>query len=192
MLPSAGRTASASQLLDFGAEPSRPASLLCTLRTHQSPDEWQHSLPACSLALTGRDLHPLDFIRWFPLLHFWFLHFHAYPSATYRKSHSAVFTRRNMLHWAQNRSQYQFARDSLEHLLPYGSRPAWESVPAGVHEVYGCRVRQIGQGEERRIGCQGSHPIEVVSQPFCRQVVAPSAQLRDSLPELLLPHSGRL
>src|SRR5215813_5944552 len=68
-----------------GAESSRPASLLSTLRTHQSPGEWQDSLPACSLALTGRDLHPLDFIRWFPLLHFWFLHFHAYPSATYRE-----------------------------------------------------------------------------------------------------------
>jgi len=86
MLPSAGKTASASQQwLDFGAEPSRPASLLCTLHTHQSPGEWQHSLPACSLALTGRGSHPLDFIKWFPLLHCWFLHFHAYPSATYRK-----------------------------------------------------------------------------------------------------------
>ena len=52
---------------DFGAESSRPASLLCTLRTHQTPGEWQHSLPACSLALTGRDFHPLDFIEWFQL-----------------------------------------------------------------------------------------------------------------------------
>ena len=51
---------------NFGAESSRPASLLCTLRTHQSPGEWQHSLPACSLALAGRDSHPLDFIKWFP------------------------------------------------------------------------------------------------------------------------------
>ena len=59
---------------DFGAESSRPASLLCTLRTHQSPGEWQHSLPACSLALAGRDLHPLDFFKWFP-------HLHAFPSA---------------------------------------------------------------------------------------------------------------
>src|SRR6266550_2297357 len=85
MLPSAGRTASASQQwLDFGAEPSRPASLLCTLRTHQSPGEWQHSLTACSLALAARDSHPLDFIKWFPLIHCWFLHFHAYPSATHR------------------------------------------------------------------------------------------------------------
>src|SRR6516164_10254944 len=42
------------------------------------------SLPACSLALAGRDSHPLDFIKWFPLLHNWFLHFHAYPSATQR------------------------------------------------------------------------------------------------------------
>jgi len=40
--------------------------LLCTLRTHQSPGEWQHSLPACSLALAGRDFHPLDFFKWFP------------------------------------------------------------------------------------------------------------------------------
>ena len=66
---------------DFGAEPSRPVSLLCTLHTRQSPDEWQHSLPACSLALTGRDLHPLDFIKRFRLLHLWFLRFHTSPSA---------------------------------------------------------------------------------------------------------------
>ena len=33
----------------FGAESSRPASLLCTLRTHQSPGEWQHSLLTCLL-----------------------------------------------------------------------------------------------------------------------------------------------
>src|SRR6201981_3202617 len=64
----------------FGAESSRPASLLCTLRTHQSPGEWQHSLPVCLLALAGRDLHPLDFGKWFPLLHCWFLHFHAFPA----------------------------------------------------------------------------------------------------------------
>jgi len=110
MLPSAGKTASASQLLDFGAEPSRPASLLCTLRTHQSSGEWQHSLPAYSLALAARDSHPLDFIKWFPLLHYWLLRFHAYPSATYRKSHSTVFTNVTLLHCAQNLPQYQFAR----------------------------------------------------------------------------------
>src|SRR5271163_4305284 len=85
MLPSALLTASAYAIsTDFGAESSRPASLLCTLRTHQSPGEWQHSLPACSLTLAARDSHPLDFIKWFPLLHCWFLHFHAYPSATQR------------------------------------------------------------------------------------------------------------
>jgi len=40
----------------FGAESSRPASLLCTLRTHQSPGEWQHSLPDCLLGSDrGRD-----------------------------------------------------------------------------------------------------------------------------------------
>ena len=51
--------------LDFGAESSRPTSSLCTLRTHQSPGEWQHSLPACLLALAGRDLHPLDSVKKF-------------------------------------------------------------------------------------------------------------------------------
>jgi hypothetical protein len=39
--------------------------LLCTLRTHQSPGEWQHSLPACVPALAVRDLHPLDSIKKF-------------------------------------------------------------------------------------------------------------------------------
>ena len=53
---------------DFGAESSRPATLLCTLRTHQSPGEWQHSLPACWLALAGRDSHPLDSSKRFHLL----------------------------------------------------------------------------------------------------------------------------
>ena len=83
--------------------------------------------------------------------------------------------------------------NDVKHLLPLMEADRlWESVPAGVHEVYGRRVRQIGQSEERRTGCQGSHPIEFFGQPFCRQVVAPSAQLADSLSTLLLPHSGRL
>ena len=34
--------------------------MLCTLRTHRSPGEWQHWLPTCWLALAGRDSHPLD------------------------------------------------------------------------------------------------------------------------------------
>jgi hypothetical protein len=52
MLPSARLTASAPQRRnDFGAESSRPAYSLCTLRTRQSPNEWQHSLPACPLRL---------------------------------------------------------------------------------------------------------------------------------------------
>src|SRR5260370_39829015 len=69
MLPSALLTASAYAILtDFGAESSRPASLLCTLRTHQLPGEWQHSLPACSLAFAGRDFHPLDSVERFHLL----------------------------------------------------------------------------------------------------------------------------
>jgi len=92
-------------------------------------------------------------------------------SCAYRKSHSAVFTRRNMFHWAQNRSQYLFARDSLEHLLPlmeadrHGRASRQEYM-----KFMAAEFDRIGQGEERRIGCQGSHPIEVVGQPFCRQV----------------------
>jgi len=31
--------------------PHRPTYSLCTLRTRQSPSEWQHSLPACPLRL---------------------------------------------------------------------------------------------------------------------------------------------
>jgi hypothetical protein len=54
----------------FGAESSRPASLLCTLRTHQSPGEWQHSLSACMLALAVRGFHPLDSIKGFHRLIF--------------------------------------------------------------------------------------------------------------------------
>src|SRR5580765_6044331 len=65
----------------FGAESSRPASLLCTLRTHQSPGEWQHSLSACVLALAVRDSHPLDSIKGFSPSHLRFLPFHAFPSS---------------------------------------------------------------------------------------------------------------
>ena len=85
MLPSAAETASASQRCEI-SELNLHGLLPCCVRfgTHQSPGEWQHSLPACSLALAGRDSHPLDFIKWFPLLHCRFLHFHAYPSATQR------------------------------------------------------------------------------------------------------------
>jgi hypothetical protein len=31
--------------------------------------------------LAARDFHPMDFFKWFPLRHFWFLHLHAFPSA---------------------------------------------------------------------------------------------------------------
>ena len=66
MLPSTRQNGvGIATVADFGAESSRPASLLCTLRTHQSPGEWQHSLPACLLTLAGRDLHPLDSIKKF-------------------------------------------------------------------------------------------------------------------------------
>jgi hypothetical protein len=72
------------------------------------------------------------------------------------------------------------AENDVKHLLPLMEADRHGKVSRQeVHEVYGRRVRQIGQGEERRTGCQGSHPIEFVGQPFCRQVVAPSAQLAD-------------
>jgi hypothetical protein len=52
MLPSARLTTSASATTkDFGAVSARPASSLSTLRTHQSPGEWQDSLLACQLRL---------------------------------------------------------------------------------------------------------------------------------------------
>ena len=47
--------------VDFGAQSSRPASSLCTLRTRRSPDGMATlatGLPAT--ALTGPDLHRLD------------------------------------------------------------------------------------------------------------------------------------
>jgi hypothetical protein len=40
-----------AMMYDVGAESSRPASLLCTLRTRRSPDETQHSLPVRPLRL---------------------------------------------------------------------------------------------------------------------------------------------
>jgi hypothetical protein len=40
-----------AMMSDVGAESSRPASLLCTLRTRRSPNERQHSLPVGPLRL---------------------------------------------------------------------------------------------------------------------------------------------
>ena len=40
-----------AMMYDVGAESSRPAFLLCTLRTRRSPDERQHSLLVCLLRL---------------------------------------------------------------------------------------------------------------------------------------------
>jgi hypothetical protein len=52
MLPSARLIASASATTnDFGAESSRPTSLLSTLHPRRSPGERQDSLPACPLRL---------------------------------------------------------------------------------------------------------------------------------------------
>ena len=65
----------------FGAESSRPASLLCTLRTHQSPGEWQHSLPVCLLDCDRAGLTPAGFHQEVSPSHSRFLLFQAFPSA---------------------------------------------------------------------------------------------------------------
>ena len=65
----------------FGAESSRPASLLCTLRTHQSPSEWQHSLPVCLLDCDRAGLTPAGFHQEVSPSHSRFLLFQAFPSA---------------------------------------------------------------------------------------------------------------
>src|SRR5207253_2679802 len=43
---------------NFGADPSRPAALLSTLRTHRSPGEWQDSLLTCLLDFSQVGLAP--------------------------------------------------------------------------------------------------------------------------------------
>jgi hypothetical protein len=121
MLPSTRQNGvGIATVADFGAESSRPASLLCTLRTHQSPGEWQHSLPACSLALAGRDSHPLDFIKWFPLLHYWFLHFHVYPSAICRCLTIRTMLRLSGRTVARNRASNDAAVSTVPPIIPYG------------------------------------------------------------------------
>src|SRR5262245_11290988 len=68
---------------DFGAESSRPASLLCTLRTHQSPSEWQHSLPACLLGFDRTGLAPAGFHQEVSPSHLRFPLFQVLPSAIF-------------------------------------------------------------------------------------------------------------
>jgi len=70
----------------FGAESSWPASLLCTLRTHQSPGEWQHSLPACLLDCDRAGLTPAGFHQEVSPFHLRFLLFQAFPSAITRSA----------------------------------------------------------------------------------------------------------
>src|SRR5215471_8140869 len=65
---------------DFGAESSRPASLLCTLRTHQSPSEGQHSLPACLLGFDRAGLAPAGFHQEVSPSHLRFPLFQVLPS----------------------------------------------------------------------------------------------------------------
>ena len=65
----------------FGAESSRPASLLCTLRTHQSPGERQHSLPVCLLDCDRAGLSPAGFHQEVSPSHLRFLLFQTFPSA---------------------------------------------------------------------------------------------------------------
>src|SRR6266567_8857285 len=75
----------------FGAESSRPASLLCTLRTHQSPGEWQHSLPVCLLDWDRAGLTPAGFHQEVSPSHPRFLLFQAFPSAITMSALSSGF-----------------------------------------------------------------------------------------------------
>jgi len=68
---------------DFGAEPSRPTSSLCTLRTHQSPSEWQHSLPAYLLGFDRTGLAPVGLCREVSPSHLRFPLFQVLPSAIF-------------------------------------------------------------------------------------------------------------
>ena len=76
----------------FGAESSRPASLLCTLRTHQSPGEWQHSLPVCLLDCDRAGLTPAGFHQEVSPSHPRFLLFQAFPSAITMSAVSSTCT----------------------------------------------------------------------------------------------------
>ena len=75
----------------FGAESSRPASLLCTLRTHQSPGEWQHSLPACLLDCDRAGLTPAGFRQEVSPFHLRILLFQTFPSAITMSALSNLF-----------------------------------------------------------------------------------------------------
>src|SRR3984893_16490710 len=75
----------------FGAESSRPASLLCTLRTHQSPGEWQHSLPACLLDCDRAGLAPAGFHQEVSPSHLRFLLFQTFPSTITTSALSSTF-----------------------------------------------------------------------------------------------------
>src|SRR4030095_642157 len=75
----------------FGAESSRPASLLCTLRTHQSPGEWQHSLPVCLLDCDRAGLTPAGFHQEVSPFHLRFLLFQTFPSAMTMPAVSSTF-----------------------------------------------------------------------------------------------------
>src|SRR5882762_7626285 len=89
----------------FGAESSRPASLLCTLRTHQSPGEWQHSLPVCLLDSDRAGLTPAGFHQEVSPFHLRFLLFQAFPSAM---TMSAVSSRlRAYEAWALRRAPFR-------------------------------------------------------------------------------------
>ena len=75
----------------FGAESSRPASLLCTLRTHRSPGGWQHSLPACLLDCDRAGLSPAGFHQEVSPSHLRFLLLQTFPSAMTMSAVSSTF-----------------------------------------------------------------------------------------------------
>jgi hypothetical protein len=99
----------------FGAESSRPASLLCTLRTHQSPGEWQHSLPACLLDCDRAGLAPAGFQQEVSPFHLRFLLFQTFPSAITMSALSRVFREHCGMHSEKSAISLwlRFARPTL-------------------------------------------------------------------------------
>ena len=121
---------------DFGAESSRPASLLCTLRTHQSPSEWQHSLPACLLGVDRAGLTPAGFHQEVSPSHLRFPLFQVFPSAIFTVPTLAFGTlycffiiahdRRRILHChVTKHPNSAWVVQQLREAFPYDSAPGY-------------------------------------------------------------------
>jgi len=65
----------------FRCWPSRPVSSLCTLRTHQSPGEWQHALLTCPLDFGQTGFAPARLDQEVSLTRHQFPLFRTFPNA---------------------------------------------------------------------------------------------------------------